>query len=214
MPAYRIVTDRPVALDSPDHLHPFGTAVDNSVAPAFNAKLFTLIGPAVLDLGCAGGGFVESILKDGGEAFGVEGSDYSLVRKRAAWTTIPDRLFTADITKPFKIIRDDGAVMLFNVITAWEVLEHIQESDLAGLFDNIKAALIPDGYLIVSISTVPGFHDDGTVLHQNVQSREWWIDRLGSEGFTIDQAATDHFGRDWMRMDCWDNSLYAVFRRA
>jgi 2-polyprenyl-3-methyl-5-hydroxy-6-metoxy-1,4-benzoquinol methylase len=76
----RVVTDKPVALDSPDHLHPWGTTRDNSVNLAFNRRLSWWI-PAsmlrVLDLGCAGGEFVKSILDLGGISIGIEGSDYS-----------------------------------------------------------------------------------------------------------------------------------------
>src|SRR3990167_2627697 len=102
----KVETDYPVALDSPDHLEPWGTKQDNSVNKRFNKKLIKLFGhtPNVLDLGCAGGGFVRSIIKQGGLAVGIEGSDYSKKIKRAEWAKIPDNLFTADITKPFKLI--------------------------------------------------------------------------------------------------------------
>lgn len=56
-----VETDYPVALDSPDHIIPWGTARDNSSNLRFNSKLYRLFDftnryPKVLDLGCSGGG--------------------------------------------------------------------------------------------------------------------------------------------------------------
>ena len=99
-----ISTRSPVAKDSLDHLYPHGTANDNSVLPSFNTKLFNRWPePRVLDIGCAGGGMVKSIVDDGGFAVGIEGSNYSQKHKRAEWATIPDNLFTADATRPFTL---------------------------------------------------------------------------------------------------------------
>lgn len=208
---YRVITDYPVATNSPDHLTPFGTARDSSTCPEFNKKLFALVpNPVVLDLGCAGGGFVQSVIADGGEAVGIEGSDYSLKRKRAAWATCPGNLFTADITRPFTI-EADGAPATFNVITAWEVMEHICEEDLAAVFDNIRRHLADGGCLMMSINTTPS-ENEGVALHQSVKPRRWWLDRFLEEGYAVDLVEAEHFGIDWMRMDCWANSLYAVWR--
>ncbi len=52
-----IETDYPVALDSPDHVFPWGTARDNSVNLRFNQKVYRLFKREflkVLDLGCSG----------------------------------------------------------------------------------------------------------------------------------------------------------------
>lgn len=222
---YRVITDYPVATDSPDHLHPFGTARDNFVCPEFNAKLFDLVPcPVVLDLGCAGGGFVHSIIKDGGDAVGIEGSDYSQKRGRAEWATIPENLFTADITKRFEIVDvephpvfsggEHWTPVSFNVITAWEVLEHIREEDLSGVLDNIRRHLAPGGRLIMSINTLPSEHE-GAALHQTVKSRKWWRDKLNwSGGYEIDPVETEYFGKDWMRQDCLVDSLYGVWGKS
>src|SRR4051812_40605701 len=101
-----VKTSKPIAYDSPDHITPVGSARDNHLNHEFNRKLyqvFPIDRVRVLDLGCAGGGFVKSILAAGGFAIGIEGSDYSKVRKRAEWATIPDSLFTADMTEPFEV---------------------------------------------------------------------------------------------------------------
>jgi hypothetical protein len=107
-------TDYPVADDSPDHLRPRGTAFDNSRNRRFNRKLSALYCGLdrpirVLDLGCAGGGFVCDCLTDGQVAVGIEGSDYSSRWGRAEWPLLGGRaLFTADITRPFEVVRVDN----------------------------------------------------------------------------------------------------------
>ena len=90
--AVEVLTQKPVALDSPDHLMPWGTRQDNSTNLQFNLKLarwLPLETLSVLDLGCSGGGFVKSVLDMGCLAVGLEGSDYSQVRARTEWATIP-----------------------------------------------------------------------------------------------------------------------------
>src|SRR5262249_488147 len=105
----RLETSKPVAYDSPDHLGPVGTANDNTTNPRFNRKLFAYLPDVrLLDIGCAGGGLVKSIIDDGGFAVGIEGSDYSKQRRRAEWATIPDRLFTADAAGAFRPLVGSG----------------------------------------------------------------------------------------------------------
>jgi len=123
-----IRTKKTVAVDSPDNINPAGTAIDNSINLRFNEKLFVLLGQGqrllrVLDLGCSGGGFVKSMVDSGHDAFGIEGSDYSAKMRRAEWRTIPERLFTADVSEPFEVV-ENGTLVKFDLITAWELMEH------------------------------------------------------------------------------------------
>jgi 2-polyprenyl-3-methyl-5-hydroxy-6-metoxy-1,4-benzoquinol methylase len=200
-------TSKPVALDSPDHLHPFGTARDNSTHPRFNELLYQLI-PAkhiwLLDLGCAGGGFVRSILDDGGFAMGIEGSDYSKARRRAEWATIPDHLFTADATEPFAIemkndesdccMHDYDCDSRFNVVTAWEFFEHIAEDKLRTVVENIRRHVHYGSLLIGSIST-----SVERPRHQTIMSRDDWIGMFSRYQFAFCPDLVDHFGDDWLR---------------
>lgn len=202
--ALDIETDHPVAYESPDHLVPWGTAQDNSRSQLFNARLINLIPPerlSLLDLGCAGGGAVRSMIEQGFLAAGVEGSDYSQRRMRAEWVTIPDFLFTADITKPFRIVSGLAAEgMRFGVVTLWEVIEHIAEPDLPALFANIDAHLAPNGLVIMSVSPNPDIVD-GRELHQIVQQRPWWHDTLRSLGWTDHPEIIAWLGDDLVRWE-------------
>lgn len=213
-----IETDHPVAYASPDHLVPWGTARDNSRSQAFNARLINLIPPtrlSLLDLGCSGGGAVRSMIEQGFLAVGIEGSDYSQRHMRAEWATIPDFLFTADITKPFRIVSTIVPTGLrFSVITMWEVIEHIAESDLGPLFANIDAHLATNGLVIMSVSPNSDIVD-GKELHQTIQPRPWWLDTLRALGWTDHPEIINWFGNDLVR---WDenapNSFHFALTRA
>src|SRR5262245_5090144 len=81
-----VQTDYPVAFDSPDHLAPHGTAENNITHYGFIAKMTKLLGKgAYLDLGCSGGQLVVDFYRVGWRAVGLEGSDYSKRKGRAAW---------------------------------------------------------------------------------------------------------------------------------
>ena len=195
-PNITIETDHPLATESYDHVHPLGTANDNSLSYAFNRKLFELVRAEdcrVLDLGCAGGGFVRSILEAGGFAVGIEGSDFSAKCKRAEWANIPDYLFTADATQPFCLKNCEPEPITFNVITGWEFWEHIAEDQIGAVLANIKRHAEPGARLIGSISRNVEPH------HQTAKPKNWWVARFIEAGLTHDHMAEEHFGNDLVR---------------
>ena len=96
----KLVTEQPVAYDSLDHIDPVGTIRDNTRHYGFYNKCRSIYGKSLsfLDLGCAGGGLVFDFALNGHVAIGLEGSDISKILARTNWRTIPDNLFTCDIT--------------------------------------------------------------------------------------------------------------------
>lgn len=200
----RIITQKPVALDSFDHIEPLGAKDDNTVRPEFNAALFELFDKTqlnVLDIGCSGGGFVESLLKDGCRcAVGVEGSDAPFKSQRAAWATIPNNLFNADVTEEFRIEDDNGKRIGFNLITAWEFMEHISISDLDEVFCNVSKHLVESGLFIGSISTIPCENERGK-YHQTIKPEWWWRDFFRNQGFHFDDALIHFFEGKWLRSE-------------
>ena len=203
--------EREVAFDSPDHLMPWGTMRDSSRNRLFNAKLYALFrnrfragseNPVkVLDLGCSGGGFVSDCLKDGCIAVGLEGSDYSKKHKRGEWLTIPEFLFTCDITKNFDVFAGaDGKEepLMFDMVTSWEVMEHISDSDIAIVAKNVKKHLAVGGLWVMSVSP----NDDivnGVNLHQTVQPKAWWIAKMKEAGLEHVEAYVDYFNTQFVR---------------
>ena len=195
-------TDHPVASDSPDHLRPRATALDSSRNHRFNRKLYRLCGTGdrplrILDLGCAGGGFVRDCLSDGHIAVGIEGSDYSARWGRAEWPLLGGRsLFTADITKPFEVVRVEGGVdtpMAFDVVSLWEVLEHVGEVDLPAVFRNVAAHLERGGLIIASISS------DDLAHHQTVRDQSWWTGIFLQHGLIPAPGIVRYFATQFIR---------------
>jgi 2-polyprenyl-3-methyl-5-hydroxy-6-metoxy-1,4-benzoquinol methylase len=187
-PVARVVTEFPVATQSDDHKFPHGTMTDNTRHPRFVhvcESIFPGRTLSHLDLGCAGGALVWDFLRRGHFSIGIEGSDYCLRTQRAEWRIIPNNLFLADITKPFGIVSaDSGEPLAFDLVTAWEVLEHIPEQDLAELFANIRRFMKPDGLFASSVATFEdGDPVTGAVWHVTVKPQEWWLARIAEAGF-------------------------------
>lgn len=201
---FHIATSHPIALESNDHLYPRATKNDNHANFRFNEKLVKLLDKpqiSVLDLGCAGGGMVKTLLDAGHLAVGVEGSDYSQKIKRAAWGVYPDNLFTADVTKPFTVYTDHiSCPYLFDVVTAWEFFEHIKEQDLLGVLENIDRHLRPGGWLMASIAnTQICFGTRGIVYHHTIKSAQWWYAMFERIGLKHDKDTDTWFGSDRVR---------------
>lgn len=176
-----LIADSELAESSPDHLHPTGTMEDETRSPMFVSKVIDIFDRKInyLDLGCSSGGLVFDFLEKGNLAVGIEGSDFSKRSERSFWKIIPNNLFTADITKKFKL-RIDGKPLKFDCITAFEVSEHIQNKDLDILMDNIENHLNEDGIFLGSIGTKPSYSSDGVPLHLTIWDPEQWVDYLSN----------------------------------
>ncbi len=192
---YKLTTDNPLAGGSADHLHPRGTANDDTRHPRFVRACEKHFNGVIrhLDIGCAGGGLVWDFLLAGHRSVGLEGSDFPLVNQKAYWRVIPDNLFTADATEPY-IFRDgEGTPAEFDVITAWEVLEHIPETSIPGFFKNICVHLAPGGMFVCSIATFPDEDNStGAVWHITVKPREWWVSIFQSNGLEVTGGQFGH----------------------
>lgn len=212
----RLECEREVAVFSPDHMMPWGTRKNNSINMRFNEKLLFLYSPKnplnpakqpdldpdsgfirVLDLGCAGGGFVKTLIDDGHLAVGLEGSDYSKRFRRAEWATCPGFLFTCDITKRFQLFLGDEPVK-FDIITCWELIEHIAEQDLPELCRSVSAHLADGGLWIMSVANWHDVHN-GVELHQTVRPKTWWAKTLLDHGFVEAPKVVEWFDGQWVR---------------
>jgi hypothetical protein len=212
--------ERPVAYDSPDHQIPTGTRRDNSRNWRFNVKLYQLLGRRmprvgprgawvywpnidlkILDLGCSGGGFVKDCLDDGFLAVGLEGSDYSKKWNRAEWATVPGYLFTCDVTKDFDVLlQDDGGErrILFDAVTAWEVMEHIAERDLPKVAENVKKHMADGALWIMSVDD-GSYLVGGVDLHQTVRPKQWWVKTFENLGLYHCEEYVRFFNTQFVR---------------
>jgi len=183
-----VKTKKPVAFDSSDHIKPRGTLRDNSSNYNFNLKayqFFNYKNISVLDLGCSGGAMVKSFIDDGHFAVGIEGSDISKKFGLGEWATIPKHLHTADLTENFTVLLNNK-VKKFNLITMWEVLEHIPKNKLKNLLTNIYKHLEEGRIFFGSID----FRPDGDVItkhkyHLTLENKSWWENLFLDNGFTL-----------------------------
>lgn len=173
-----------IAVDSNDHKFPYGTSICNSRNLRFVNKILKMFKDRnikILDLGCSGGGFIKDCINNGCLAIGLEGSDISQKLKRQAWSSIPEFLFTCDITKDFELYNDNKKIK-FDLITSWEVLEHIKKADINNLIKNIKNSLKTNGLFICSISSASEIIN-GIELHKTQEEKQWWINKFKEYGF-------------------------------
>ncbi|NKE44582.1 class I SAM-dependent methyltransferase [Roseomonas frigidaquae] len=87
----------------------------------------------------------------------MEGSDAPLRAQRAEWRLLHHNLFTGDITRPFTLRPSSPAgpaapPVACDIISAWEVMQHIADADLPGLFAKLHTHLKPDGPFVGSIA--------------------------------------------------------------
>ncbi|MBM3833095.1 MAG: class I SAM-dependent methyltransferase [Verrucomicrobia bacterium] len=205
-PKICLKAEREVACSSPDHLLPWGTRWDNSQNRRFNDKLYKLYPRfheqlKVLDMGCSGGGFVKSCFDDGCLAVGLEGSDFSKRTRRAEWRTIPEFLFTCDVTGDFEILIESTAGerrLDFDVVTCWEMMEHIAEPDVPKVVANVKKHLAPGALWIMSVSPNEEVIN-GVRLHQTVRPKDWWAKKLAELGLLHLEAYVHYFNTQFIR---------------
>ncbi len=142
-----------------------------------------------LDVGC-GAGFVVELLARRPFQFQCWGADISdqavaLAQQRVA--TIPgmeagDRIvFLEGNRLPFA---DD----FFQLVTCFDVLEHLDEADIVGVWREMERVLRPSGLWFGSVSVRPSGTVDrfGDNLHRTVRSVDWWLELL-----TPDRAEFD-----------------------
>jgi cyclopropane fatty-acyl-phospholipid synthase-like methyltransferase len=175
----KLITNYPIAYDSLDHTEPYGTANDDTHCLPWVSEVEEHLGNkgqlVYMDLGCAGGGLVTDFLSRNHIAYGLEGSDYSKNKKRASWETIPDNLITCDISRPFFMVNESFEIVKFDIISAFEVFEHIPEKRVPFLLQNIYNHLKDDGIFAGTINV------SGQKHHVTERNADWWniqIDEL------------------------------------
>lgn len=180
-----VQSDHPVAYDSPDHLAPHGTAENSIRHWGFTWWATRRFGRgAYLDVGCARGDVALDMARIGWTAVGLEGSDYNLVNGR--WPKDYDGvLFTCDVGQPFLVVeyrrtrhhdRLDHLIS-FDLITAWQVLEHLDLARIKTLTKNI-AQHSKVGTMFIAPTGQTSEKPQGIELHVTRLSSTQWVELL------------------------------------
>jgi len=209
---FSIDTQHEFAFNSQDFINPKGSKNDFTRSPSFVGSVNRMFGRSVsyLDIGCANGGLVNDFLVQGNVAIGIEGSDLGFVTKQDHWKVIPKTLFNADVTKPF-FMKKDSQPCTFDVIGAWEVLEHIQEEDLDVFFENVLNHLSDNSIFMASVAQFPDFDPQtGEAWHVTLKSRDWWFKLFEKNGLSpLPIPKNFPFPRGWGNptVPDWDSKI-------
>ncbi len=176
MPDYREIYNHVVQHDARYNL------AENS--PGFRAVVgaadrLSLLSGRALDVGC-GVGFAAEFMSGpifDFHVFGVDVSDVAIEQAKKRLEHIPgsaQRLLTVtDQTLPFD-------ADFFNLITCFDVLEHLDEPDIDVLLAEMLRTARPGGVLYISVSCrasgVSDLHGDN--LHRTVRGTDWWIEKV------------------------------------
>jgi ubiquinone/menaquinone biosynthesis C-methylase UbiE len=119
----------------------------------------------LLDVGCGEGYYVRDAIEEGIDAYGIDISTHALEN---ALAEVQDRITFGSITKiPFG---DEE----FDVMTAFDVIEHVHPKDTSNMIQEIRRVLKPDGIIII---TTPSSNFGGWVYdltHINVRPPRFW----------------------------------------
>jgi ubiquinone/menaquinone biosynthesis C-methylase UbiE len=119
----------------------------------------------MLDVGCGKGYYVRDAIEEGIDAYGIDTSTYALEN---ALDEVKDRITFGSLTEiPFG---DEE----FDVMTAFDVIEHIQPKDTSNAVKEMRRVLKPDGIIII---TTPSTNFGGWVFdltHINVRPPRFW----------------------------------------
>jgi 2-polyprenyl-3-methyl-5-hydroxy-6-metoxy-1,4-benzoquinol methylase len=119
----------------------------------------------MLDVGCGEGYYVRDAIEEDIDAYAIDISTHALEN---ALVEVKDRITFGSITEiPFG---DEE----FDVMTPFDVIEHIHPKDTLNMIQEIRRVLKPDGIIII---TTPSSNFGGWVFdltHINVRPPRFW----------------------------------------
>lgn len=153
-----------------------------------HAKRIPPPGARILDIGTAGGAFLDAAKQYGYDAHGMEPSADLVARGKARGLQIEQGTIESHSFQP-------GS---FDMVCLWDVIEHLPDPKMALI--EIRKLLKPDGILLIN------FPDIGTTQAKLAGRRFWWILSVHLHHFTrdsikniCDKAGFEaiHFQRYW-----------------
>lgn len=152
---------------------------------------------AYCDVGCGSGATVEFMSHHADIAVGFERDVHELTRAHGS----PPRgrldgfylgraglILEWDLAQP--LVRHD---VQYDLVTSWEVGEHIEPAGAEQFVENVCSLVAPDGWLVFT-AALPGQIGTG---HVNCQPKEYWGQRFYDRGLRYDAQKTDFLTVIW-----------------
>jgi hypothetical protein len=121
-----------------------------------------------MDLGCGGGALVRALVNRGVDAWGVEGSVFGQ-------RLLPLRIHLWDLRAPLAYDRK------YELVTCFDVAEHIEEEYADVLVDNVVNNTLPWGFAVFG----PAPEGQDGLGHVNCQHPSYWIEKFEARGFGL-----------------------------
>jgi ubiquinone/menaquinone biosynthesis C-methylase UbiE len=144
----------------------------------------------MLDVGCGEGYYVRDAIEEGINAYGIDISTHALEN---ALAEVKDRITFGSITEiPF-------ADEEFDVMTAFDVIEHIHPKDTLNAVTEIRRVLKPDGIVIITTPS-SNFGDwVSDLTHINVRPPKFWKLILEEYNFKVQMLYIPSFLKYYMK---------------
>ena len=185
-PQYDLICTKNIASDSFDNIDPESTFEGLVSRPLFVSACERITKKerlSFLDIGCGAGAIVFDFIKRGHIAIGLDGSDACKILDKGYWNYIK-HLHNCDATKDFKFIVENNTALNFDVISMWEVFEHIPEELCSSVLVNIYSNLADDGLFVGSISRLEYVNaTSGIPYHVTLKDPAWWECLFAENGF-------------------------------
>lgn len=150
----------------------------------------------VIDAGCGHNDFAKMLRHGGTPAIGIDcacpGADLRL--------SIEGLHTIADSYEDCRVWETPGLPRYLpaypdRVLTAFDVLEHIEKEDLPAAFNAMRAAAPT---CILSIGYGPSIMTlDGENLHPTAETREWWLETLSDHGLALVELPAGYIIGRW-----------------
>ena len=158
----------------------------------------------VLDVGAGPGQFVGRLRELGVDAWGLDGSARAFDRADAA---VRPYLWQEDVTADAE---RDAWQRSYDLVSCMEVAEHVPAEYADALVRKLCGECAPGGAIVFTGAPEgQGGHD-----HINCQPPAYWIEKFGTEGFSVDEAATATVKGEWVKIVRmpWYGQNVLVFR--
>jgi len=144
----------------------------------------------LLDVGC-GVGFALEYLAGQPFRFDVWGVDASAVAVERA----QERLARSHGLPSDRVVRIEHQILpfanrFFDLVTCFDMLEHLDEPDIDDSLSEMFRVLAPGGTFLSSVSCRPAGSQDlhGDNLHRTVRSVDWWLSKTNPDRAIYDAA--------------------------